>query len=768
MIVDSSSRVMWLLNEGPAQTFEFRMLKEIGIEEIFIPNYEAPETGECSTSITDAKASTLSLPAEDLAILNSQNWRGQPSQIAWDIANRHFDACFFSLRTPESFTYLTSRFQGALLWRVYGRSQGSSHSDLLAHLTQQQGERVIQRIGNRFWFAQAYDHLHLSESPVIARRRLDLPIGLINTEVCGGWSGNDARVYFQCPQDGPDTAGMPMYLEFMKFLGDLPHAVFGPQEIDLGTDPTPGDFSNDGHGNNILQFRVMFHNSPERDQFDHQLFFAIRAGMPLIFMAGGLLDHIGGLTLPGRCESYQEARRKIKRLLAGDITFQEEVRQSQQLFLHSMDFEDQIQKWQASFRHVRSQLDDQRRERLERNLLQSKRKKRVAVIVAVGYRGGSLRGAKLLAQALQLGAAQCGDAVDLVLVHLDDPQIYSKADFKDLPHGIKTRTFKWRKLKADAATRAMRYAGLRDWKPSADEYLVVDDGIKQLEDCDLWLVVSDRITAPLLPLRPVVHMVYDYLQRYVPILPKGADQPFINAARVAAQVWTTTEFTRQDALQYAGVLPNRVVKLPMLAPMFRPRKVRSLSALPPYFVWTTNSAPHKNIEHALRALQFYYDEFDGTLHCHVTGVNTEKLLDAPTESLKKTMAWVRAHERLQSSLRWHGELLDDDYQRLLQGATFLWNATRIDNGTFSAVEAASLGVPTLSSDYPAMREMNAQFALNLAWMDATDPLSMAQALKDMEDRHLEHRNSLPSAELLATQSVERLAPSYWQAAVKFL
>jgi hypothetical protein len=93
----------------------------------------------------------------------------------------------------------------------------------------------------------------------------------------------------------------------------------------------------------------------------------------------------------------------------------------------------------------------------------------------------------------------------------------------------------------------------------------------------------------------------------------------------------------------------------------------------------------------------------------------------------------------------------------------LWHAGRIDNGTFSVVEAAHLGVPSLSGDYPAMREFDAQFGLNLSWMDAYSPNDMAQQLKMMEAEAMTFRERLPSAERLATQSVEQLAGAYWHA-----
>jgi glycosyltransferase involved in cell wall biosynthesis len=764
MRVDSTFRVMWLLNHGSARAFEIKMLKHIGIEEIFTPKSYPTEISFRSASVSYEEDASLTIPADDLAVLNAQDWYGQPSQAAWDIANRYFDACFFTLYTPEAFNSLAARFKGALLWRAYGQVQGVSHGNLLAQLTQQVGHKTIQRLGRRLWFAQAYDHLHLNEPALLAKRKLDLPLGMLDTKRRDGWRGGDARIYFLCPDIGQNAYYKSVHQVFKKQLGDLPHAVAGSQAVDPDADHVLGYVTAEEHARNMREFRVMFYHSQEKNHIHYHPFEAVRAGMPLVFMAGGMLDRLGGLALPGRCKSYQEARQKIKQLLAGDSTLQDQIRQSQLVLLKAMDFELKIDAWRSAWEQVRSQLLVQRQEGLARPNLLTKHKQRIAVILPVGYRGGSLRGAKLLAQTLQIGAEQSGKSVEVVLLHLDDPNLYPGTEFEDLPSTIKTRGFKWRTIKADEARRAMRYAGHAHWEPVASEYLVVDDGIKQLEDCELWVVVSDHVTAPLLPLRPLVHMVFDYLQRYVPMWPNGADKPFINAARAAAQVWTTTEFTRQDALQYAGVEAKRVVKLPMLAPKFEAKHFVQPPTQAPYFVWTTNAAPHKNHETALRALALYYDELNGTMDCHVTGVDTHKLLKNPPENLTQTMAWVRGHEHLNHHLHWLGELVHADYQRLLQGAAFLWHAGRIDNGTFSVVEAAHLRVPALSSDYPAMREMDVQFGLNLAWMNTSDPKAMARSLKDMEANCMSRVSALPSAARLASQSLENLAADYWKAA----
>jgi glycosyltransferase involved in cell wall biosynthesis len=109
-----------------------------------------------------------------------------------------------------------------------------------------------------------------------------------------------------------------------------------------------------------------------------------------------------------------------------------------------------------------------------------------------------------------------------------------------------------------------------------------------------------------------------------------------------------------------------------------------------------------------------------------------------------------------------GEIQDALYRRQLANAAFLWHPARIDNGTFSVIEAAQLNVPSLSSKYPAMEEIDAQFGLNLTWMDADDPVQMSQQLKWMEEHAHSLRACLPSETQLAQHGVQKVAREYWR------
>lgn len=751
-------RVLWLLNHTTLRRFEIEQLRDIGIEEVYTPKSFPYDEGNLSASVDYSIDANLTVTQDELDILNRQDWYASPSVEAWEIANRYFDVAIVGF-FPEQLKSTVRNFKGAVILRAFGHASGHAYSKLLYQVGGERLVRDIRSLGRRFWFGAGYEHLHEVESNFLARRNCFLPVDLSTNDTSTAWTGSNSRILFICPRIGSSPYFENIYNNFKQNFGDVPYTIGGAQPVDVMDPHVIGYVSKEEHERNMREYRVMFYHSQEPNHIHYHPFEAVAAGMPLVFMAGGLLDRMGGKELPGRCKTINDAKKKIQKILNGDERIIRAIRSTQHLLLDAIKAENCAPRWQSSFRNVLSELEKHHSTWSAR----PKQAKKVAIVLPVEYKGGSLRGALLLAEAVRHGSAQADEAVDVVFLHLDSKDYYSEEDFTDMHPAIKRRSFHWKQLDAGEARRAMRYAGHEDWEPSSPYYLVVDDGIKQLYDCDLWLVISDRITAPILPLRPVVHMVYDYLQRYVSIMGNGADQNFLQAARDAEKVFVTTNFTRNDALQYAGVREDKVIKLPMLAPNFSTAVCADTLKEPDYFIWTTNASMHKNHTKALQALQFYYQQLDGKLSCKITGVGTLDLLRSPPAHLQEAIAPLKNNRLLMKHLTSCGNLSDAEYRRLLSNSAFLWHPATIDNGTFSVIEAASLGVPSLSSDYPPMREINHQFSLNLSWMNADDPKVMAHALKQMEDTHRTLRLGLPSAETLATQGVHKLSHEYWKA-----
>lgn len=755
-----SMRVMWLLNHSAARKFEIPMLKKIGIEKIFMPKKFPADVNFRSANVDFSEDENLDIPAAELQILNAADWYGGADAEAWRVANKYFDLIFIILHQAGLLANAARHFNGVVLLRAYGLVNSISYDHIAKLLNE---SHCVDAIGGRFYFGEAYSHLADAEPEYLKKRRIFLPLGIGGDYGTKIWEGAEKQIYFVCPDIGINNYYKKIHEKFCKSFSGIEYKIAGAQPIQLNDPHVLGYVSNERHAHYMTQSRVMFYHSQEPNHIHYHPFEAIRSGMPLVFMAGGMLDRMGGKSLPGRCLTLTEARYKIERILADDWRLIDSIRSSQAVLLEAMKPENCEQAWRAGFARIEAEAKAWRAEQAVRPRWISKRK-RVAVVLPVGYRGGSLRAAFELVKALDLGSRKAGDEAEIVFMHLDDPDLYQDEDFLDLPETIARRPFRWKILTVPEARRAMHYAGFRDWVPKADSYMIPDDGIQQLADCDVCLIVSDRLFHPILPLKPVVLMVYDYIQRYVPQVISGGDRSFLTSARSADRVFVTTEFTRQDALQYAGVESSRLRKVPMLIPNFQMLRdssnFRDLNTK--YFLWTTNAAPHKNHRNAAKALEIYYEELDGCLDCNVTGANTQGMLHGEFPHLKDLSEVFKRSPTLRKRVNWLGELPDSRYKKVLAGAKFLWHAGCIDNGTFSVIEAACVGVPALSSDYPAMREINSQFKLNMLWMDQASPKDMAMRLKDMEQEASAIQAMLPSESQLRSHDVEHHAEAYWR------
>jgi glycosyltransferase involved in cell wall biosynthesis len=761
-MVESLPRVMWLLNHPTARKFELAMLKKLGFTEFFLPKNFPQDVTFRSASVDYSEDAALTIPAGDLAILNAADWYSGPDRNTWEIANRHFDLLFFIAWGETIFGSVSRHFRGAAILRAYGLSEGYSYGGLVDMVTG--GRRTLESLGRRFWLGTAYDNLGAVEPPWFQGRELYLPLGLADCRIREDWTGINSSIFFVCPDVASNPYYRDVYRDFKHEFAGFPYAVGGAQSVSLSSsDPhLLGFVPREEHQKNMREFRVMFYHSTEPTHVHYTPFEGVQAGMPLVFMGGGLLDRLGGIDQPGRCRSYREARAKIRRILDGDRSLIDKIRTNQVRLLDQMRPEVLERAWQRGIPRVLSELKTMQVRRPG-----PLRRRRIAVMLPLAYRGGTLRSAKLLAQALWTGSRQAGEDAEVVFCYPEAESAMPDQWDSDLPPAISRRLLKWTELERDAALRAMRFAGNSSWRPFHKIYLAPDDGVRQMYDCDLWIVVSDRLTAPLLPIRPHVLAVYDYIQRYNPdILPvkdvlRVKDETFLAAARHAERILVTTRFTEQDALVYAGVARDKVFRVPMLIPEFTPGERPSAVLGEPYFLWTTNLGPHKNHHNAATALREYYERMDGRLECRVSGVHSESLLESDLPHLQSLAELAAESEALRSRVRILGEVPDARYRRQLSGARFLWHPARIDNGSLTVVEAAQMGVPSLSSRYPAMEEMDANFGLHLTWMNAQDPDDMARQLKWMEENACQVRNRLPRREELAEHCVERVAGAYW-------
>lgn len=410
--------------------------------------------------------------------------------------------------------------------------------------------------------------------------------------------------------------------------------------------------------------------------------------------------------------------------------------------------------------------------------------KKIAVFLPSKYKGGSLRGAKMVAKSIATAAKQLNDDVEVVFSYVGEGGYDVSEDFGDLLDlGIHLRETRWEVLNEkkisqfsvpvmlDRLTGPLKY----------EQYCYPLDGTNDFHDCDLWVIISDRLPAPVLPVKKYVSLVYDYIQRYVPDIFPGEDlwqlqeKSFFPVVRNAQRVLVTSPSTLEDVVGYAGVARDRVRLLPV---NFEPPQAISgidnpFQNINNYFIWVTNTSNHKNHPNAIKALEVYYNELGGGLDVLVTGYWTEYLDPVTTLPASSDIPYIKYCRELLRTMpntlkrmHFNGTLPEQSYAQAIGQSKFLWHPARYDNGSYSVVEAAFLGRPSLSARYPAMEHMDREFGLHLPFFDPNSIRAMARALKEMEGNFM--KIDLPDQEALSSHSWQSNAHILYKSIIEII
>ncbi|MDK2980806.1 MAG: hypothetical protein PWQ55_1153 [Chloroflexota bacterium] len=404
--------------------------------------------------------------------------------------------------------------------------------------------------------------------------------------------------------------------------------------------------------------------------------------------------------------------------------------------------------------------------------------KKVAVMLPSNYKGGSLRAAKNIAKSIAFQACKRSDGIQVVFSYVADGDYDIDLDFSDLTaEGITLRETQWKIIPKANLLSAASMLGIAADTLKFDAYCLPTDGANDLLDCDLWLIISNRLPAPLFPMRRHAFVIYDFIERYIPEIFKDIQAfwdayvvNFISSLRDAARVFVTTPSTQQDLIAYAGVTKESIHMLPM---DFHPPELSKTDAgldIPGKFIfWPTNTTQHKNHLNTLRAYEIYRLELGGAYDLVISGPMTEVFdphyrleADSPMLSythIRAVREKLHRDAHLAENIHIMGNIPDRTYTDVLSKASFLWHPTLYDNGTFTVLEAAYLGVPSLSANYPAMQFMDQRFKLNLTFFNPNNPDEMARALKSMESTS--GKIKLPDKKSLARFGWKNLSASIY-------
>ncbi|MCO6391112.1 hypothetical protein GTW25_08735 [Aliihoeflea aestuarii] len=469
------------------------MLKSIGFNEVFTPKIYPDDPNFRSASVDWEHDQYLTIPADDLAILNATDWYKGGNRRSWELASRYFDVAFVMLYRPDTFEAAQKHFEGQVLWRTFGLSNGNTYSSILSsHPFYEPAYASIRKLYGRFWFAEAYDHLHEVEDRYLRSKAVFLPLGMNSASRPRPeeWTGTDRRTLFVCPDVNFNPVYEEIYRKFRRDFPNLPCVIGGAQSIAVDDDRVLGYLPYDEHLRNMKQLRVMFYHSTEPTHIHFHPFEAIVAGMPLIFMGGGILDRFGGKKLPGRSATIREARKKLDRILAGDEKFIREVRESQHILLEPMKPENCRAAWEVGMAKVLSSANSPQAV-----------KETKAVRIAILTEPSDLQVAEQAADLIVNGAREAGRSIKVVIgirraagagINRLEPQ-----------SRYATRDFGWEATDAQHVNRAMHY-GRAFSRPRHDRYVFPNDGMNNFLDCDIWVLANGELKHTPVPLRPLI------------------------------------------------------------------------------------------------------------------------------------------------------------------------------------------------------------------------------------------------------------------------
>lgn len=741
-----AKRILWILNHKTLIKFEVPLLRELGYE-VYIPK---KPPFDISIDVDWESDKLLSVPQEDLDVLNGFDF--YVDNMTPDVAaiiNKYFDIAMF-IHIPRTIESMVDWFKGMLVLRAYGRLEcEGSYTDVIMSSLGLGYFKKIEALGSRFVFSESYKGLSNIECEFFRNHTLYMPIGMPDCKINDKWDDTEKKVLYICPKIIGAKYFEDKYHDFKKNFEKIPYDIGGAQIISIKNDPhVLGYLPQDKYDKLYPSHSCLYYDSTEPNHITYPPLEAVRCGLPLVFLAGGMLDKVGGKYLPGRCRNVEEAKKKIKRIISGDKHFANKLRASQSVLLKKFSFEYCSSYWKTAMKDIENHMNE------KSVAFYGRKKKKLCVILPEGYTGGVLDYTIRILTALKNGIEASGDDVELVFSYLDLPIFKGKDYFKRIREmNIPIRPFTWKHVNNATALEMLKLMGI-NYKDVQPEYVLPYDGVNYFTDCDAILFTVDRVLHPVLTFQPYGLISHDYIQRLAPQIFTGGidDTPFLELARNAKAVFTSTPVTKEHTIQYAGVEKKRVHIIPVpfdMEPMMeadckKPDKV--------YFLWSTNLAEHKNHKVVLEALTSYYT-MGGTLKCIVTGVNTNCLSprvkdDDPrvvnnsyVRALKDTITNTRC---LKNNIEFLGNLPKQQYMITLKNASFLLHPGRYDNGNGTAFDAAYLGVPTISSDYAPMRFYDDYFSLNMKFFDCKDPDDICRTLFYMQENCCDVKSKLPS------------------------
>ena len=342
-------RILWLLNHTTLRDFEVAMLERLGFE-VFIPKIVPFDEANQSASVTYDYDKALTIERELLGKLNRFDFYSKPWPKSLEKKiNDNFGIAFVPI-FPKMVANTVNSFEGLLFLRVFGLAGENTYANIFKkYLTAETVKKIRQE--NNIWVAAGYDSIIDNEPPWIRRKCIHLPLGLTDLKYEKiGWRGDSNQILFICPRIKSSEYYSKVYKKFKQSFGSMPHVIPGAQSVRVKNDPSvTGFLEKEKYLELFRSSKVLFYHSDEERHLHYHPLEAVKVGLPVVFMADGMLEYLAKKKLPGCCNTVEEAQVKISRVLNGDKKLIKDIVSSQKVLLKEFDPDYVEERWRERF-----------------------------------------------------------------------------------------------------------------------------------------------------------------------------------------------------------------------------------------------------------------------------------------------------------------------------------------------------------------------------------------------------------------------------------
>lgn len=755
----NKKRILYISNHKTLSRFEIPMLLDMGYE-VFMPK---KTDFDISATINYEYDTYLTIPQEDLEALNNVDFYYTPiNEDISNLINKYFDIAF-TVQYPVPFRSLVDHFKGVIVLRGYGMPD--SYTGIITLFQGFAFNKKLEALGDRFWFGYGYETMPEIEGRLLRGRSIFMPLGLSNAKVDDRWIGNGRNILYPCPKIKTEKLFENNYRKFKEDFKGLPYKITGVQPIYVENDKDVlGYLSDDQYEMIFKTSSCMLYTSQFKTHIHYTPAEAITWGLPLLFMAEGLLDYLGGKDLPGRCKTIKEARRKAIKLLNNNRKFADEIREGQPILLEKFTESYCRDKWNIAMSKIDSSAS-------KISKLKSEKRKKLAIILPNESIKDSVDFSVNITKAIVNAIKSYNDNIDVIFSFVDSNKYVNNTILNELKDiGVSVRSFKWDLINK---SQIMNLVKLKDWTNPThhiidmyEKFCVPSDQISHFNDCDFLLFTSDKIENPPFINIPYGVVVDNFIQR---IRPKMAENTYENNCKLqfvrnSEFCLVNTNVAEERLIQYAGVRKENIILIPFI--YSRNMDYGTLNRLikmpKKYFIWRTDFEYVEDHAKILSELSEYYIS-GGSVKCCIVGKNS-KSLDPKTEEvhvvnndyIKEIRKIICDNIFIEENLLFLDELNESWLLSVLRDAQFLLNTkqARWENTDF--IKAAYLNIPTISYYYKDIININNSLMLGMNFFNQYKENSLKNLLFELEYNIVKIKQQLPSNEKLNDNSINNI------------